>query len=160
MIGTDQQVLRSDKESTYTESTYTESTYTRSSTFNSSAPPFHALRNSCSTNQASELRPVPSAPDVDRTTTADSEGSGPGHRGTPAPRLSHPHSSTRLHRAIPARERTNPEVRRTSAHPAPRPRLAGSSGACAKLKAELADACAEPPSCSIPTLAAHGGTGN
>src|ERR1019366_4807227 len=104
--------------------------------------------------------PVPSAPDADRTTTADSEGSGPGHRGTPAPRLSHPHSSTTLRRAIPARERTNPEVRRTSAYPAPRPRLAGSSGACAKLKAELADTCAEPPSCSIPTLAAHGGTGN
>src|SRR5271167_1301868 len=61
--------------------------------------------------------PALSAPDGGQITTADSEDSSPGRLGTPAPRPWHLRSSATLRPAIPARDRTSPEARRTSGYP-------------------------------------------
>src|SRR5208337_689687 len=69
--------------------------------------------------------PAPSTPGANQTTTVDFEDSSPGHPGTPAPPLWHPHSSATLRPATPAPGRTNPEALHIGACPAPpRPRAA------------------------------------
>src|SRR5260370_28917076 len=65
--------------------------------------------------------PGSSATDAIQTTTAGSDGSSPGPRGTPAPLLWHLHSAATLLPATRAPERTNPPALHRAACPARSP---------------------------------------